>query len=209
MKKKNGRAVLLLCVSVLIVCVFCDVLRLSDASTLSVYNGTVRLRVIADSDDPSDQAVKYAVRDALIREAGSRFTRCRTVTEAVDEINASMPFLQMTAERTVRKMGADCGVKVRLLEEAFPVRTYGHFTFPAGTYLSLHVELGSASGRNWFCVMYPPLCLNAACDSAEEGRRLFASCGFSQREIAALENGSEKREVKLAAVELMRDLFLR
>ena len=202
MKKQIVRRVMILAGAVF----FCmaalgDAARLTDSSTLDVYNGTIRLRVIAHSDSGSDQRVKYAVRDALLEASDALFGQCHTVDAAYENVTAAMPEMARIAEETVRAHGKSYPVSVSLVREAFPVRTYGHFTFPAGTYTALHVSLGDAAGKNWFCVMFPPLCLSSLAEN--EAKELFTSCGFDDGTVEAL---TEKKEIRSGIAALIRSL---
>ena len=127
-------------------------------------NGVLRLHILADSDAAADQADKLAVRDALLARAGEWMYQADTQAEAVKELEANLSEIEAIAQETLRKRGSEVGVRAMVCDTEFPVRTYGSVTLPAGTYQALRVEIGTGSGRNWWCVMYPPLCLPAVCD---------------------------------------------
>lgn len=129
----------------------------------AVSDGVVRLRVIANSDAPVDQAVKLCVRDAVVREADAllreaepsgREDAARVLLEHADVLTSA-------AERELSDRGFAYGACVRLRTERFPVRRYGDRLLPAGTYESVCVELGEGRGQNWWCVLFPRLCLPA------------------------------------------------
>ncbi|MBQ4366008.1 MAG: stage II sporulation protein R [Clostridia bacterium] len=146
----------------------CVLLALTGAaeSRDRISGAVLRLHVIANSDSAADQSVKLAVRDALLKEsetlaaAGSK-RQAEHLTERL------LQRFQHTAERTVRNSGSSDPVRVSLERAAFPTRTYGGVTLPAGDYDALRVVIGKGEGQNWWCVMFPPLCLPAAEKSAE------------------------------------------
>lgn len=127
----------------------------------------LRLHIIANSDSEEDQAVKLKVRDAvlaLVREdfsAGSR-------EEAVTELLSRGAEMQETAEQVLRVNGFDYGAQLIEGEFDFPDRVYGDELYPAGRYEALRIVLGDGEGRNWWCVMFPPLCVIETAESPAE-----------------------------------------
>lgn len=115
----------------------------------------LRLHVIADSDSAFDQAVKLRVRDAIL----SVMKPCATAAEAEAFLLENGRLILETAERTLAENGCGYGAQLMLGEYPFPDRTYGGEVYPAGDYRALRVVLGSGAGQNWWCVLFPPLCL--------------------------------------------------
>ena len=117
----------------------------------------VRLHVIAASDSRADQAVKLAVRDAVLALAAPALEGADSPEEAMAGLRALLPELAETA-CAVSGQPARAG----LTEEWFPTREYTDFALPAGRYCALRITLGEGRGHNWWCVVYPPLCAGAA-----------------------------------------------
>lgn len=138
---------------------------------------TLRLHVRANSDSEADQAVKLAVRDALVEECAALFGDASDLDGALTAAEQALPQLQRTAQRVVRRAGYSYPVRVRLAEEYFDTRRYGDYTLPAGRYQSLLVELGQAAGHNWWCVLFPPLCVPAATPASEEAAAVWGPEG--------------------------------
>ncbi len=126
-----------------------------------IYEGVIRLHVIANSDSDTDQSVKYRVRDAILAEAQSIFDG-KNMEEAATIARSSDTRLAAIAERVLGENGLSYGVRVIFGEEDYPTREYDGVTFPAGRYLSLRVVLGEGEGQNWWCVLFPPLCLGSS-----------------------------------------------
>lgn len=126
----------------------------------------VRLHVIADSDLPEDQAIKLQVRDAVLTAAHTLLARCADADEAWRVLNDSLPGFLEAASRRLEELGCADDVSVQAGVFAFPDRDYGGVTLPAGDYRALRVIIGSGQGRNWWCVLFPDLCL-----PAEDGYR--------------------------------------
>ena len=141
-------------------CVLLSVLTFEKTGD-SVRNAVLRLHVVANSDSAADQALKLQVRDALLRES-RLFAAAETKQQAAKCVQTQLDALQSTAARVIRQQGYSYDVAVSLEHTAFPTRTYGSVTLPAGRYRALRITLGSGEGKNWWCVMFPPLCLPAA-----------------------------------------------
>ena len=127
-----------------------------------IYSTAVRLHVIADSDGASDQALKLKVRDAILSVATPMLEGCTMQTEAVSRLEAGKEALLEAAREVTRTEGAGESVELIFGTEEYPTRTYDGFCFPAGEYVSLRVIIGSGEGQNWWCCLFPPLCVGAA-----------------------------------------------
>jgi len=127
-----------------------------------IYSTAVRLHVIADSDGEEDQALKLKVRDAILAVSTPLLEGCRTQAEAVDRLSLHTDELRSAAEEVIAAEGRDDSVEVILGREEYPTRTYDGFCFPSGEYVSLRVVIGAGQGQNWWCCLFPPLCLGAA-----------------------------------------------
>lgn len=134
-------------------------------------NELIRIHVIARSDEPADQAVKLKVRDAVLASFGTAFSK-ETYEAASRAIEENLAAIEQTARETARAEGFDGSVEASFGLCDFPTRVYGGETVPAGTYPALRIVLGGGGGRNWWCVLYPSLCLiedgsDAAADTAQ------------------------------------------
>ena len=123
---------------------------------------TLRLHIVANSDSAWDQALKLRVRDSMLQEVSALFEKVPDQAQAVQTARRQLPRLQAAAERAVRENGSRQQVRVRLVRMRFPTTHYEGFSLPAGEYDALRIELGKAAGHNWFCVLYPGLCLPSA-----------------------------------------------
>ena len=131
----------------------------------SVERAVLRLHVIANSNSAEDQTLKLQVRDALLRQGSALFGSLSGKEAAAREIREQLPLLEETAKQVVFSAGYSYPVLAELTEDFFPTRTYGDVTLPAGQYEALRVVIGSGKGENWWCVMFPPLCVPAAQDT--------------------------------------------
>lgn len=133
----------------------------------------VRLHVVGASDSAEDQSVKLRVRDAVLECVGS-LGNPETVEEAKALLRENLPAIEQAANRALNGLET---ATVTLCREVFPIREYESFTLPSGVYESLRVRIGEAEGRNWWCVVFPSLCLPAAGESLEA---VAAGAGFSE-----------------------------
>ena len=124
----------------------------------SIAGSLVRLHVLAVSDAPEEQAVKLRVRDAVLSLLAPKLAGVQNADEAGEVLADSLPLIRAVAEQAAEGRP----VRVSLGEERYPTRNYAGFSLPAGRYRSLRVVLGEGQGHNWWCVVFPPVCLSAA-----------------------------------------------
>ena len=168
-------------------------------SEAAIYDNVLRLHVLANSDSSEDQALKLEVRDRILEETATLFKDCKSKDEAREAVESNLDKIREIAEQTVREAGYEYGVSVSLGEEEYPTKNYEECCFPAGEYLSLRVMIGEAEGENWWCVLFPPLCL----DAAGESREVFAEVGLTDEQysfITETDNAQYKVRFKLLEV---------
>lgn len=164
-----------------------------------IPNHVLRLHVLANSDSAEDQSLKLKVRDRILTESRGLMDNVKNKTEAQDAVRAAIPQLKAAAEDEVKKQGYAYPVDVEMVHMYFTTREYEKVTLPAGDYDSLRVTIGKAVGRNWWCVIFPPMCLPAAEEPKELGDVLNAN------QLGIVE-GKGDFEVKFKTVELYEQL---
>lgn len=127
-------------------------------SSRNDHQGILRLHVIANSNTARDQALKLKVRDAVIAYLDDQ-TDLKTVDETRSYLKKNKKRLQKIAEGVIASQGCDDPASVELGVRYIPQKTYGDITFPAGNYEALNITIGNGQGENWWCVLFPPLCL--------------------------------------------------
>lgn len=155
-----------------------------------IYDNTLRLHVLANSDSEEDQALKLKVRDAVIKEAEKLADGCMDINDAKIVYGQSLSLFKETAERVIAENGYDYAVDVVLSEEYYPERQYEEFRLPAGNYNSLRVKIGEAMGKNWWCVLFPPLCVEAS-----EAKEEMVQTGFTPNQIRVLTDSETPKYV--------------
>lgn len=127
----------------------------------------LRLHVLANSDSDEDQALKLKVRDRVLQEGKELFSSSASLEEAKTVVEQNLDRLQAAAQEEVYRQGYSYAVSVALEETYFTTRQYEKVTLPAGTYQALRVIIGSGEGKNWWCVLFPPMCVSAATQDVE------------------------------------------
>ncbi|MDO4542436.1 MAG: stage II sporulation protein R [Bacillota bacterium] len=118
----------------------------------------IRFHVIANSDSDIDQAVKLEVRDAVLQGYSRELSACADYAEACDFLKDHSDDIQSLAGKTLELYGFDYGAKVEIGQDLFPTKSYGDMVLAAGEYKAVKIILGAGEGKNWWCVMFPPLC---------------------------------------------------
>ena len=174
-----------------------------------IYDTVVRLHVLANSDSEADQALKLKVRDGVLAYTSPLLENVTDRDRAETVLRAHMGDIQNVAEAVVAEQTPQGeipqAVAVYLDIEDYPTKNYETCAFPAGAYLSLRVCLGEAQGENWWCVLFPPLCLSAA--SAEGGstsEEAFISVGLSKDQYGIITDTQDtKYKIRFKILEIL------
>lgn len=121
-----------------------------------------RLHILANSDSEEDQELKYELRDMLLSDMKDIFSGCTSAQDAAEAAKKALPRITAKAQEFVDQQGSDCLVTASVEKTFFTTRRYGSYVVPAGYYDALRIVIGEGEGHNWWCVMFPPLCLGAA-----------------------------------------------
>ena len=171
-----------------------------------IYDSVIRLHVIAATDSRADQDLKLSVRDEILTAYSEVLASADGVEAAEADVLSLCADIQQTAEAVVRSEGYSYTVKVDYGEEEYPTREYGDYTFPAGHYRSLRITIGEGEGQNWWCVLFPPLCLDIATGTAPSDDALAVGLSPGEQAIITGNDGGRYR-VKLKTLELLEGVF--
>ena len=172
-----------------------------------IYESVLRLHVVANSDSDADQALKLCVRDAILEQNQLLLKDCTTIEQAAVALSHEMEQIKLCAATVISDLGYDYAVDVRLCQEQYPTKSYGALCFPSGEYLSLQVLIGEAAGQNWWCVLFPPLCLSAA-TITQTNEDAFISVGLDPEQYKIITETKEpKYEMRFKILEALEDLF--
>lgn len=166
----------------------------------SVYEDTVRLHILANSDSDEDQELKLRLRDALLKKYGVLLTKPTSKKEAEALLKDRLGEIEEFCEEFLRDEGYNYSIRAELGEELYDTRNYGAISLPRGKYTSLRIMIGEGDGENWWCVMYPPLCLDIATEKIPRN----ADSGYTDAERGLIRG---RYTVKFKLLELISDAF--
>lgn len=203
-KKREGQAFFMkimfksMCVGFVLTVIFSFLPFQTVCETLT--QDVLRLHILANSDTNEDQELKLLVRDEITKECKELFTEAQSLEEAKEITLENLEELNKTAATVIKEQGKDYTVSVQLCEEYFNTRYYGSVTMPAGKYTALQIKIGNAKGENWWCVLYPSLCVGTSTDyeSFEEN--------LTPQECSVVSSGN-KYQFKFKIVETVTSFF--
>lgn len=163
----------------------------------------IRLHVIANSDSEDDQRLKLAVRDRVLAQAETLYEPGDTLPDAREKLSAHLDELAAAGRAEVTAQGYDYPVTAALERTWFPTKRYEDFALPAGNYTALRVVIGEGKGRNWWCVVFPPLCLGSVTESVQE---TAAAAGLTRDQVSLITGEDGGYVIKFKAIELWERL---
>ena len=172
----------------------------------AIYTNTLRLHVLAASDTTEDQTLKLLVRDRILEEVNVALSDVDDFESAKIILGDMTEHLALAAEETLRKEGCEVPVAVTLGVEVYPERRYGDVILPPGHYTSLRILIGEGEGQNWWCLLFPRLCLPLAAD--EETEKMLKNDGFSDSACETVTSERPQIRVKWKILELLSGLFV-
>ena len=190
-------------ISLLVALIICGVLNINAFSQQceSIREKMLRMHVIANSDSEEDQQLKLKVRDAVLLAGEKVFDGSITATEAKEKITPYIDYLEKIALESIKNEGFDYNVKITVEKEYFNTRTYENsVTLPAGYYTAVKVIIGEGKGQNWWCVMFPPMCLPTA----------VAECEISDvltDDETEIVTETDKYKFRFKIVEILEEIF--
>ena len=167
-----------------------------------IYEDTIRLHILANSDTKEDQALKLEIRDRILEKYGVMLSTSKSVDQAKNEMEELLQNIEQDASVWIQELGYDYEARATLSEEWYDTREYEDFTLPAGYYTSLRVIIGDGDGKNWWCVMYPPLCTEIATERAPKDDFVI---DYSREEMSLIQGG--KYNVKFKILEDLSRVF--
>ncbi|MBO5212662.1 MAG: stage II sporulation protein R [Clostridia bacterium] len=172
------------------------------AKECEIYDSTIRLHIIANSDSEEDQAVKLKVRDAVLEHIGKYDAKSKE--EAMELIKKDEPKIIEIATQVLENNGFSDTVHMEMGKEDYPVREYDGFSLPAGEYTSLRLVIGEGMGQNWWCVLFPPLCTDYAIGYDDEA---YVDVGLSKDQYAFITGSDGEYKIKFKLLEIAAEAF--
>lgn len=182
-----------------VACLVCTALW-AEATQVRLASQVIRLHVLANSDSEDDQALKLQVRDRILEKTNTLLQNETDPQAAAQILNRHLEDLAQTAAQEIAAQGYMYQVEVRLEQTWFPTRHYQGIALPAGDYLALRVLIGAAEGHNWWCVVFPSLCLPAVSERTLEASTLTPG------QISLLQEEDTSYVFRFKALELWQSL---
>ena len=139
----------------------------NDASN-DISTKVLRMHVLANSNSIDDQRLKIAVKNNILKSTQELFTDCNNLEESIEIAQSNTELIKASAQEVIKKYNKNYDVKVYVDNEFFDVREYKDFTLPSGNYNTVKVVIGEGKGKNWWCVMYPAVCISACSDDFDK-----------------------------------------
>ena len=168
-----------------------------------IYDSTLRLHVIANSDSENDQTVKLKVRDAILETVSTYNAESRE--QAMKMIEERREELEAVANAVLAEEGLEATAEIEIGQEIYPTRQYENFSLPSGEYTSVKVVIGEGKGKNWWCVLYPPLCTASAIKYDDEAT---VEVGLTKNQYDLItSNKSGQYKIKFKLLEIAAEAF--
>ena len=202
---KNFKRVLIIFV-LFIIYILLSLFSYSNAVSNDIQNSVFRLHVIANSDSKEDQNLKYKVRDALIEYMNFISKDVSSKEEAIRIANENKDKFYDIAKKVVSDNGFNYNINIEIGIFSFPTKTYGDITLPSGFYDALRVEIGNASGQNWWCVMFPSLCfVDVSKGIVPEESKENLKTNMKEEEYNLISSDTLEFKLKFKLVELLEN----
>lgn len=185
--------------------VFAQSVCVSAENRNEISEDVFRLHILANSDSDEDQSLKLKVRNAVLEESGTLFSGNMTAEQAANEAREHLDDFQRIAEQVIKENGYAYDVVCEVTEMDFDSRVYGTATLPEGKYNALRICIGKAEGHNWWCVMFPKLCLPAVTNTDEVLEAAISDGALTEEEVEIMRNPSNY-EVRFYFADLIQKL---
>lgn len=183
-----------------------------NAVSSNIESSVFRLHVIANSDSKEDQDLKYIVRDNILTYINEISKNASTKEEVIEIAQNNIDTIKQIAQETVYENGYNYSVNIKIGNFAFPTKQYGDISLPAGFYDALRVEIGSASGQNWWCVMFPPLCfvdISSGVVPEESKEVLQENLSYEEYNLLSENQNNSDMNFKFKIVELFQNIGIK
>lgn len=200
---KNYIFIFFLLIIYILICTLSYVNAVSTDISKSVF----RLHVIANSDSEEDQNLKYIVRDNILEYMNEIAKDTSSKDEIIKLIDEHRDDFYNVAIQTIREQGYNYDVNINIGNFEFPTKTYGDISLPAGFYDALRIEIGNASGKNWWCVMFPPLCfVDVTSGIVDEDSKELMQENLTEEEYSVISDDSTEFKLKFKLIEILQNV---
>ena len=179
----------------------------ANAICQDISDSIFRLHVIANSNSAEDQNLKYIVRDGILEYMNSLTQNVTDKEEIINIVSSHLEDFKKIAQEIVYENNFDYPISVEIGNFEFPTKTYGDISFPAGYYDALRIKIGSASGQNWWCVMFPPLCfIDVSSGIVPDDSKEILESELTEEDYKLISGSSNESKLKFKIVEVLQNL---
>lgn len=178
----------------------------TNAICSDISDSVFRLHVIANSDSVQDQNLKYIVRDNVLKYMASITSGVTSKEEIIEIASNNLEEFKQIAQNTIYENGFNYDVTVEIGNFDFPTKTYGDVSFPAGFYDALKIKIGNASGQNWWCVMFPPLCfIDVSSGIVPDDSKNILESELNEEEYSLITGTKNENKIKFKIIEVLQN----
>lgn len=178
----------------------------TNAVCSDISDSVFRLHVIANSDSSDDQNLKYLVRDNVLQYMNEITNGVTSKEEIIKIISNNLENFKKVAQSTVYDNGYTYEISVEIGNFNFPTKRYGDISFPAGYYDALRIKIGNAEGKNWWCVMFPPLCfIDVSSGIVPDDSKAILESELSEEEYKLVTGSEKETKIKFKIVEVLQN----
>lgn len=197
-KLKNFFLMLFSILFFLIIFIFIFAKSYSKLMFKNISNDFLRLHIVANSDSTSDQIIKYKIRDEIINYLTPQFKNIKTKNEALETLKSEKENINNLAYQIAKENNCNLPISVSIGNFYFPTKKYSEFTLPEGNYDGLKIDIGNAKGQNWWCVIYPSLCIiDSQNFNFSNYSKQILEKNISKDELDIIRNNDEKIDLKI------------
>lgn len=194
----------------LLILIFTYITSYAQKTANDIKNSVVRLHIIANSDSDADQSLKLKVRDRLTRDAAYILEGSENSADALAAAKKNIDIIRQIAADEVKAQGYSQSVRVEIGTFPFPTKAYDDILLPAGSYNAVRVILGDGKGKNWWCVMYPPLCFTSGSITVSESAHKTLRDNLTESEYRLITESNCENipvNIRFKIVELLSGIF--
>lgn len=193
----------------LLIYIFISAISYTNAVCTNISDSVFRLHVIANSDSPEDQNLKYVVRDAVTEFIKDITKNSSSKDDVINIVENNLAKIESIALNTIYEQGYDYSIKISIGNFSFPTKHYGDISLPSGFYDALKIEIGNAEGQNWWCVMFPPLCfVDTSTGIVPDESKEILKENMQEEEFKLISETTTELKIKFKFVEVLQNLNL-
>ncbi len=203
MKFQKINKTMLYIIAISLILTLSSIITYAKSAKSEISENILRLHIIANSNSEYDQALKIKVRDEIVKQASSLFSNSLSIEETKEIAKSSLDLFEEIALNTLKSENCSDTVHAEIGNFSFPTKSYGSVVLPSGSYDAVRIVIGEGKGENWWCVMYPPLCLVDGVVEMKPESKAYLKENLSEEEFSLItESEAPEFEIKFKLLEL-------